>query len=400
MAESADMGAVDGKPCKRCKERPATHEIRTDDVCGPCYCSFIQVKTAKRLEVLTRESRANGATKRGKADYTVGLSFGPSSSAMVQLLDVFEERRAEKNQRPPTAKYTPTTTKIHVVHVDTDSFTGAAAAAVAQSDLLQGWAARYPRFAFRIVPLTAVLGLSSVDWAALPPLKEDCSEEEQLRHLFENLPSATSGADVMRLFLRHILMAEASREDCCALLLGNSTTSLAALTLSETAKGRAFSLPWLINDGAHSVSDFGTEPKTPKETDSPRMLVYFLVRELYRRELVTYTELAGMDPTLIIDDESVAKPVISHKHQTIDDVMTRYFREVEENFPSVVANVVRTTAKLARDEPSERCGLCGVAIDAMGNETWAGEMGDNTQEEAGTQRGKTLCYGCQRSVNG
>ncbi|KAL5877726.1 Cytoplasmic tRNA 2-thiolation protein 2 [Pyricularia oryzae] len=398
MAERADVGSVDGRPCKRCKERPAVQEIRTDAVCGPCYCSFIQVKAAKRLEVLTRESRASGATKRGKADYTVGLSFGPSSAAMVQLLDVFEGRRAEKNQRPPTTKYTPITTKIHVVHVDTDL--PAAGAALPPSDLLQRWAERYPRFVFRSVPLTAAIGLSSIDWAALPTLKEGCPPEEQLRHLFDNLPSATSAADLTRLFVRHVLMAEAVREACCALLLGNSTTSLAALTLSETAKGRAFSLPWLINDGAHSITDYSVGPERAEETGSHKMLVYFLVRELYRNELTTYTELAGMDTSLIIEDTSAANPIISHKHQTIDDVMTRYFREVEENFPSVVANVVRTTAKLSRDEPSERCGLCGVAIDATGNERWAGEMGDTTDGESEAQGSSKLCHGCQRSVNG
>ncbi|TLS23412.1 uncharacterized protein PpBr36_05994 [Pyricularia pennisetigena] len=398
MVERTDAGSADGKPCKRCKERPAIQEIRTDAVCGPCYCSFIQVKTAKRLEVLTRESKASGATKRGKADYTVGLSFGPSSAATVQLLDVFEGRRAQKNQRPPSTKYTPITTKIHVVHVDTNLPT--AGAASPPSDLLQRWAERYPSFAFRSVPLTAAIGLSGIDWTALPALKEGCPPEEQLRHLFDNLPSATSAADVTRLFVRHILMAEAVREDCCALLLGNSTTSLAALTLSETAKGRAFSLPWLINDGAHSIPDYSRGSAGAAEASSHKMLVYFLVRELYRKELTTYNELAGMDTSLIVDDTSVANPVISHKHQTIDDVMTRYFREVEENFPSVVANVVRTTAKLSRDEPSERCGLCGVAIDATGNERWAGEMGDITDGEVIAQRSSKLCHGCQRSVNG
>ncbi|KAI6378118.1 hypothetical protein MCOR25_002361 [Pyricularia grisea] len=398
MVEKADVGFVDGKPCKRCKESPAIQEIRTDAVCGSCYCSFIQVKAAKRLEVLTRESRASGATKRGKADYTVGLSFGPSSAATVQLLDVFEGRRAEKNQRPPTTKYTPITTKIHVVHVDTNL--QAAGAAPPPSDLLQRWAKRYPRFAFRSVPLTAAIGLSSIDWTALPAFKQGCPPEEQLRHLFDNLPSATSAADLTRLFVRHILMAEAVREECCALLLGNSTTSLAALTLSETAKGRAFSLPWLINDGAHSIADYSHGSTDAEGAGSHTMLVYFLVRELYRKELTTYTELAGMDTSLIIDDASAANPVISHKYQTIDDVMTRYFREVEENFPSVVANVVRTTAKLSRDEPSERCGLCGVAIDATGNERWAGEMGDITDGDVSAQRSSKLCHGCQRSVNG
>lgn len=191
---------------------------------------------------------------------------------------------------------------------------------------------------------------------------------------------------------------------CQAVLFGHSTTTLGALTLAETAKGRGFSLPWQINDGVLPVEDFSSRDRDPTAA-TPRkqtIRVHYPLREIYRKELDTYAALT--DPPLaeiIPPEEAVdrAGSVVSHRDLSIDEVMVRYFADVEENYPSIVANVVRTTAKLSRLDAEERCGVCGMTLDETGDERWKGEIGEGGGGGDGAGR-SGLCYGCERSVHG
>lgn len=113
--------------------------------------------------------------------------------------------------------------------------------------------------------------------------------------------------------------------------------------------------------------------------------------------------------------------VVSHRDLSIDDVLGRYFSEVEASYPSVVANVVRTTGKLLRrpvdtdhshdhegnitssnaNNGRTNCGLCGAPVDELGDERWRGEIGDDEDENRNrAETRRKLCYGCQRSIRG
>lgn len=257
------------------------------------------------------------------------------------------------------------------------------------------------------VPLTDVLDIGVVDWSSLPvaPSQEQgLTPAERLQDFFSRLPSTTSRSDILRLLIRHVLIACAIREDCRALLLGSSTTALAELTLGETAKGRGLSLPWMINDGPVPVQRFAgylAEENRKVRDDQPGSLpVYYPNRELFRGELKQYTTLT--EPPLMdllsVPSTTSNSAVVSHKDISIDEVMARYFTEVEENYPSIVANVVRTTAKLERANEhgqGECCGLCSMGLDELGDERWRGEIGD-----VSCGQDQTLCYGCSRATRG
>lgn len=319
----------------------------------------------------------------------MGLSRGASSTALVDILNDQLQSQLEKKRPSPT--FEPV-----VVHVDT----GLGPHALARH------ADRYPRMSFQTVPLARALELDTVDWATLPARAGDGdTAEDSLRDLFDRLPSATSRADVSRLLVRHVLVDAALREGCRAVLLGCSTTALAELTLGETAKGRGFSLPWMMGDGPMVVRRFrrGT-PVGPSRgdfdggqlpEDAPRISICYPNRELFRSELLQYSALTEPLLTdLVAPDTSGPSAVVSHKDVSIDEVMTRYFADVEENYPSIVANVVRTTAKLERrDEEDRCCGLCGMGMDELGDERWKGEMGDD-----GGGEDERLCYGCARAM--
>lgn len=343
---------------------------------------------------------------------------------------------------------------------------------------------RYGRFEFRTVYLEEVVGLETVDWEGLgladfaptstststpTHSSEEGSEAttttmmkaEKLRSLFDTLPSTTSRTDLLRLFTRHLLISEARKSNCHALLLGSSTTALAELTLSETAKGRGFSLPWQINDGVLGVPSFNpssSSPSTSSPTTSPTnadtgktkkkdeengILVYHPLRDALRKELVIFTKLTGDPPIFDLlpeTDPTTTAAVVSHKDLSIEEVMVRYFADVEENYPSIVANVARTTGKLMRlfgggadangppangkveegvengegkeeqdEEEEERlCGLCNMPLDEFGDERWKGELGEDSYRDASVVGGneeemkarQRICYGCERSIRG
>jgi cytoplasmic tRNA 2-thiolation protein 2 len=361
-----------------------------------CYAQFVTTKCVKQVGVLGKDIRAPGPQSLRR--YLVGISLGTSSSVLLHLLSEYTESLLSRGRRETfqlSAVYVDTTLPVDSTHPES----------VQISQTLDRYAQRYPRFKIERIPLTAAIGLRSIDWSALPPLRADAAPAEQLRDLFERLPSTTSRADILRLFIRHILISTALNLSCQAVLLGHSTTALAELTLAETAKGRGFSLPWQINDGTFPVHDHatsnGTEPPATDPMGSEQSIrLHYPLREVFRKELVTYTTLTDPPLTDIIPKElEKANSVVSHKDLSIEEVMSRYFAGVEENYPSVVANVVRTTAKLNRQQAAERCGVCGMPLDETGDERWRGEIGDDGEGGFHSSPNSRLCYGCQRSVH-
>ncbi|KAI2471419.1 hypothetical protein F4781DRAFT_110794 [Annulohypoxylon bovei var. microspora] len=437
------------RPCNRCKEQEGTIDLRVAErVCKACFAYYVSSKAIKRLEALQRETSAprSGSGPRGQRQrqrYLVGLSCGPSSTALLHVLT--ENVRQQQARGQKTARF-----EYVAVHVVDDTLLGSSSVE-AEEPYLAAYRARFPDADLLSVPLSSALALQSVDWAALPSPSPSPNPNtplppaHQLSSILSLLPSPTSRADVRRLLVRHILVATAARRGCDALLLGHSTTSLAELTLSETAKGRGFSLPYLVNDGlvpvparldvnnAASVdtdtNSNGTEsdPSTPTPTTLP---IYSPLRELFRKELLTYLSYTTPPLTPLLPSSETTNSngaVVSHRDLSIDDVLSRYFSTVEESYPSVVANVVRTTGKLSRrpgghdhDHGADSngndhsngssgrneeatCGLCAAGIDEQGDERWRGEIGSGSGAAGETEDGRgkpRLCYGCERSIHG
>ncbi|KAI0016955.1 hypothetical protein F4780DRAFT_632778 [Xylariomycetidae sp. FL0641] len=503
-------------------------ELRVERVCKPCFAAYVASKTIKRLEVLQRALRplarsssgpghvgtpaAAPPTPRGRPPppqrYCVAVSGGPSSGALLAALAARLQRRRRANF------------VVVVCHVWDDSSCSAAAAAPPRTpsgqppppELVTRLRAQLPpSVPVHALPLSAALAL--VDLSQVPSLEtgaEAAAEEKEdeettpaarrLADLLARLPSPTSRADVRRFLTRHLLLAFAAggagvggvgrevageekgegegegdtsssssssttTEKCCdALLLGTSTTGLAAAALAETAKGRGWAVPALVGDGAARVpSSFSSSRSPPTQsapaptTSSSSIPVYMPQRELFRAEQIRYlvsctpgslasvflppsSSSSSSQPNTTTTTAGKPAAVVSHRDQSIDDVLARYFAEVEAAYPSVVANVVRTAGKLARpgnvaaggraegrgghgeeeegdeEEEEQVCGLCGLSRDELGDERWRGELGevgpaaaagaeeeeksDGERAREGRKKKKKLCYGCERAVRG
>ncbi|KAH0547579.1 hypothetical protein FGG08_000304 [Glutinoglossum americanum] len=307
------------------------------------------------------------------------MSFGVSSVALLHLLDNQLQGQIDRMNR--------TGYGLLVVHVNTPS---AAPTGMHMEKLEE----RYPRHTYLSVDLTEVFncpsrileGLGEPESISAPSgLGSQDSNQDKLDRLLESLPSATSRMDILNILRTRLLVENAKKRGCEGIIWGDSTTRLAEKILAETAKGRGFSLPWQLSDG---ISPHGVAFKYP-------------LRDLLKKELVTYASLTTPPLNQFIVSEQ-APQAFTSKNTTIDNLVTNYFESVEENFPSIVANVVRTSGKLSARQSfgdGKRCGICEMPIaeGTGGLHGWGGGQEKMDLSSSHLCSDEKLCYGCARS---
>ncbi|RMZ71157.1 cytoplasmic trna 2-thiolation 2 [Pyrenophora seminiperda CCB06] len=384
---------VDGasnKPCRRCKA-PSVLVVRSEPLCqsvpatstamnslispppcSDCFARYIHTKCIKRLETF----RVN-FTAEQQPRVLVPLSFGVSSVTLLHVLDLHQRTQKSKTGRTGFA--------ISAVYIEDPE------QRVQAEDLLNKVREQYPGHQYASLPLHDVFRLVQDDASIrslVPETQQAASAQEQFVHTINSLTSATARADVLSTLRTRLIVEHAKLTGCESILWGDSTTRLAQKTLSETAKGRGFSLPWHVSDGP---SPFGLN-------------FHYPLRDVLKKELVSYIDMAETGLKALVHETSTGatKASTSSKNTTIDHLMMQYFESVEENFPSIVANVVRTTSKLeARTgAPSDpKCSLCSMPVSdgRFGIHGWGGDQQDG-QDVASTHSNRATCYGCTRSI--
>ncbi|KAG6995544.1 cytoplasmic tRNA 2-thiolation protein 2 [Physcia stellaris] len=246
------------------------------------------------------------------------LSLGVSSTVLLHVLDEHLDAQSKRNGR--------TSYGLHILFIDQSAFCPQTGHADAIKKLRQ----RFPLHTFSVAALHEVLGYNDEHLGEVfksHGVLYECStlsQQDKLEKLLSALPSATSRFDIVNILRRKLIIAFAESHECSSVVFGDSTTRLAERTLSETAKGRGASLPWLTADNA--------SPKGLK--------INYPVRDLLKGELVLYTKVIEppLDPLIAYEDSFESVPT-SSKDTTIDGLMSQYFQSVEQNYPSIVANV-------------------------------------------------------------
>ena len=231
-----------------------------------------------------------------------------------------------------------------------------------QQQALEKVKARFPSHKYELLPLHDVfrylsnledifpLGLRSEP----APKASDLNPlplEQKLISFLSSVLSTSSRDDLLQTLRLRLVVSYAKENGCDCIVWGDSTTRLAEKTLSETAKGRGFSMPWQTGDG---MSPYGVEFKFP-------------MRGLLRKEIALHSTLVSPPLTnLIANEPAIPSNPVSSKNLTIDALMGRYFASVESNYPSIVTNVVRTASRLeapGSSTLSELCDMCGMPFE-------------------------------------
>ena len=337
---------------------------------------YIATKVLKRLE----SNKLRGGFKDPQRTLLVPISFGVSSIVLLHLLDQQLKNRSEAGRHSGYS--------LHILCIDPSAVLEQASLHESLDVLKQ----RYPSHTYTIVSLEDCCEYG-IDFhmPVFPDVMTDdhtaLDKRTRLKHILSSLPSATSRVDMIEILRRRLIFTFAKVHACDSVLFGDSTTRLAERTLSETAKGRAFALPWLTADG--SASD-GTKFMYP-------------LRDLLRKELEAYASLTSPPLTPLVSEIPSRTPT-SSKDATIDGLMAQYFESVEQNYPSIVANVVRTTGRLVPPSTSGGTNACGICGRSSADESWSGRQLESAVSQlsdsngSGSAYGKLVCYSCARMI--
>jgi len=366
--------------CRRCKENEATVNVRSEPLCRSvcpsmhlllllmecrgCFGKYVHTKVVKRMETF----RTKYAPETPERTLLLPLSFGVSSTSLLHVLDHHLESQLQKSGRAAYA--------LHVLYVDSAAVDGRES----YETKLEHAKQRFPRHNYSSIPISDAMDLPETS-SLLP--QDDGNEEtpaasrnERLGIILSTATSPTARTDILSSLQTSLVVNFAKRHNCTAILWGDSTTRLAEKTLASTAKGRGFALPYI----------------TPEDSTLHSIRFQYPLRDLLKKELIAYAENSAEPPLTDLIVRDVVKTVsISARNTTIDDLMTQYFESVEKEYPSIVANVVRTAGKLEmpRLEGNEdRCRLCSVP-----------SQRDVRASERHEERGQdVLCRTCARSI--
>lgn len=382
--------------CARCKASQATLLVRAEHlceyvclrptfirllswICRNCFTSYIASKVLKRLEA----NKIRSAFKEAPRTLILALSLGISSVTMLHILDGQLCAHLRRSGR--------TSYRLHILYIDQSSVIEHADYQQSLSSLME----RFPSYQYSITSLEDVFDYDITCDEGLPGFetlrdqKSILPKRDRLRNLMLSLPSATSKIDIMDILRLRLTVAYAKAHECQVILYGDTTTRLAERTLSEIAKGRGNSLSSLISDG---ISAGGIK-------------IIYPMRDILKKELIDYANLIKPSlAALSLSTESSACHSTSLSETTIDGLMSQYFESVEQNYPSIVANVVRTSSKLvvpSSSSSSPRCVVCDLPI-LHGSQPWGDDQTGDLNTSNDNQNmvhvvGKT-CYGCARSI--
>lgn len=308
--------------CARCEHTIETFSIRGEQLCAICFKKYVHTKVVKRLEA----KKIRGGYNETAKSILVPISIGVSSLSLVHVLNTQLQERSNNSKHPGYF--------LHLLFVDESSYS---------DEHYPGSVVTALKETFPSQELSVILLQECFEYGiALDDIGE-CNEASSYQssdrvHRLNNLLASAgdlSCRNEMKATIRgRLIDAFALRKGIDTIFLGDTTTRLAERALAETARGRGKILPQLIADS---------------KTDSG-IVHMFPLRDLLRKEVELYASLTGsrLQALLDVSTPSVATP--SSRNLSIDTLMQHYIENVEENYPSIVANVVRTTSKLKAQE--------------------------------------------------
>lgn len=356
--------------CRRCTMRQASLIVRSEPLCRDCFTTYVTTKVVKRMAAFFRMDSSSEQQKT----FLLPVSLGISS---VSLLHVLTHHLEFQRGRAGRTKY-----RLHVLYVDSSE-----SSVESNVHLFEALKRQYSEHSYSIVPLSIIFENDKMhEFSNDEESSLDLSSVQKLHRLLNLLASSTSKADVLHTFLIRVIVQFAKSHSIDGILWGDCTTRMAERVLSESAKGRGYSLPWQVTDG-----------------DTPYGISFFYpLKDIFKKELYEFIKLT--DPPLesfTTDSNSSdlkTQAPASLRNSTIDILMKQYFESAEEQYPSIVSNVVRTSGRL---HPGiigmQRCKLCTLPVtkDQLGIEGWEGIQ---EIEVSKTDGELGLCYGCSRSV--
>ena len=290
------------------------------------------------------------------------VSGGVSSIVLLHILDALYQRRLAIRGH--------STFQLHVLSVRDASPVDNAAI---HKQLLQSLRDRYPLHHFSSLSFNQVFSLDDHVHEALTELGFLISPGQEATMIMDQimtlLSTSTSRSEIRETLFVRLVVAFAKLQGCKTILWGHSDSRLAARALSSVATGHGAALPFLVADGSSSWG----------------LHFYYPLRDVLKSELTLYAAQVLDNLTPLTDSEhspaEVATPI---RKQSIGGLLASYVNSQGDKYPSIMANVVRTSSKLQPPAMSQMMRKC----------VWCATLFEST--EAGKHM-SSLCYGCTRT---
>ena len=364
------------RPCVRCHTQTGTLFVRGDHLCNECFQKYIFTKVLKRAELGKIRSGFHEAQKR----VLIPCPFDASSLSLLYLMHELLNRRDQRGQH---AGFT-----VKVLCIDESTINGPGVS----NDQVASIRRLFPHHSYDVVTLESLLSFG-IDLPSLSGSEtnllalENEGSAAHLQKFLASLRSASSKMDCVNILRRRLIALYALNERCDSILFSDSATRLAERVLSETAKGRGVSLPWLIGDGILTEG----------------IPCFYPMRELLQNELVLYADIAIPSFTSLLGASMEFPKAVSSKDTTIDVLMNHYFSSVEQNYPSIVTNVIKTSNKLMTDSAigrEARCAFCQMPQFKEENEKQEASESTPSDQHHKLAAYSEFCLGCKRMLLG
>lgn len=366
--------------CARCRLHIASFNVRGERLCRDCFIKYIGSKVLKRVEATKIRGDFHGVEKKI-------LIINNLDVSSICLLQIMQEMLRRRSKRGPRVGYT-----LHSLYISQPTSGDAASTQGSFDDLNL----RFEDFTYHTATLHDVFSIIPTLYQDLQvqlqlPEADNRCDSQRLNSVLGALKSQTSRKDAISILGRRLAYAYAHNGNFDSIIFTDSTTQLAQKILSETVKGRGGSLPWLTTD----------------HTSVDGIPCFYLVQDLLEKELVLYSQQVEPALSPLVDDRLPRLPrkeTVSSKDVAIDDLMSEYFASVEEEYPSIVANVVRTSSKLVSTSHQSlwACVFCGLPISQTRNM----ENGQENQASISVappnnteRRNEPFCHACMTTFD-
>ena len=309
----------------------------------------------------------------------IPISFGVSSLALLHILDAHVQKRSQQGRHGGYS--------IHLLSINED-------VTLDIKHISKGVALLkelFPLYDLSIIPLQDCFTYGIEVDKLLDRRREETKERpmessQRLQYVLAAAGSPSSKDDILDTLRRRLICAFAEQQGFDFILFGDTTTRLAEKILAQTAKGRGSS-------ASLSNADAIVVPGVP---------YIFPMRDLLRKEVQMYIESTELPLDSVLVKKDISSAAFSLKNMSIDGLMSQYIESVEENYPSIVSNVVRTTLKLRVPdvfETSTRCGVCLAPIEASNMKAADGEQQLLKGGPDRSSQAPHVCYGCERTFD-
>ncbi|KAJ2996112.1 Cytoplasmic tRNA 2-thiolation protein 2 [Globomyces sp. JEL0801] len=289
---------------------------------------------------------------------------------MLDLMSSFSAIDPTHIQRKPRYPY------LHYCHVDQSSVLKNPTLTVEVENLFQKLKVDYSIVKLESIFEAAPTSLSMKD---SPTVQLEVSNQEpaldRLTQSMNSLTSLSSKEDILNIYTLQALHAQAKKQNCNVIFLGDNSTLLAIRVISNTSKGRGLNLP----------SDMAVE------TVIDDMLVVRPIRDILAKEVAFYNRYRNLEhflhPSLTTTMNSKA---------SIDKLTADFINGLESEFPSTVSTITRTAFKIkshVAESENVNCPICNGPIDSASGFSKI-ESAKITDTNPMEQKGENGCDDC------